>query len=179
MTSKEVIDYCENHTKVILQRAKELQLLPQEKLQKKASKEVWSVLECLEHLNRYADFYNPAIQSALKNATTQPSSLFKSGLLGGYFAKSMLPTAKMKKMKTFKDMNPVYSQLPTEVVERFIAHQEEFLQLLRLAEHKNLNKVKTPITITRLIRLKLGDTLQFLVNHNVRHFQQIENCLNL
>jgi uncharacterized damage-inducible protein DinB len=178
MTSKEVLDYCENHTQVILQRAKELQFLPEDKLQKKASKEAWSVMECLEHLNRYADFYNPVIDSALKNADSKPATVFKSGLLGGYFAKSMLPKAQMKKMKTFKDMNPIYSQLPTLVLERFIAHQEEFLRLLRLAEQANLNKVKTPISITRLIRLKLGDTFQFLVNHNVRHFEQIENCLN-
>ena len=36
----------------------------------------------------------------------------------------------------------------------------------------NLNKVKTNITISKLIKLKLGDTFRFLTYHNERHIIQ-------
>jgi hypothetical protein len=69
----------------------------------------WNVLECLQHLNLYGDFYLPAMDAKIKASHTKPEREFKPGLLGDYFAKSMLPGQKMKKMKTFADKN-----LPTK-----------------------------------------------------------------
>ena len=177
MTAAEVLIYCERNTANILEKVEKLKNEPIHKLQWKSSSEHWSVLECLEHLNLYADFYNPAIRTAMQKSQKLPSTESKPGLLGGYFAKSMLPQKNMKKMKTFKDKNPIHSSLSEDVMHRFIQQQHEFLSLIKLAENKDLNSIKTPITITRLLKLKLGDTMQFLVNHNLRHFQQIEKCL--
>jgi hypothetical protein len=177
MTTKEVLNYCKKHTQIFIDSAENLKNEPLEKLQWKASPSSWSALECLEHLNLYADFYNPAILNAINKSHFQPVENFKAGFLGNYFAKSMLPQKKMKKMKTFKDKNPCSDALDINVLHKFISQQQEFQKLLQLSEKTNLNKVKTPITITRLLKLKLGDTLQFLVNHNIRHFAQLENCL--
>jgi hypothetical protein len=177
MNAQEILEYCNSRTTRFINRAEELKLLPLEKLTRKDSPESWSVLECLEHLNLYADFYNPAIRSAIENSKSVPTESFKSGWLGGYFAKSMLPKEKFNKMKTFKDKNPIYASLDSAVIDRFIAQQNEFLTLLNQAEKVNLNTAKTPVTISKLIRLKLGDTFQFLVNHNIRHFEQLESAV--
>ncbi len=54
----------------------------------------WSILECLEHLNLYGDFYIPEIKNRIESSKTLPKENFKSRILGNYFAKSMLPKEK-------------------------------------------------------------------------------------
>ena len=141
----------------------------------KESPESWSILECLEHLNLYGDFYIPEIGKVITNSKTKSELLFKSGLIGNYFAESMLPKTKLNKMKTFKDKNPLNSNLNRNTIDRFINQQIKLLDLLNKSRTVSLNKEKTPITLTRLIKLKLGDTFRFVINHNIRHLKQIEN----
>jgi hypothetical protein len=45
---------------------------------------------------------------------------------------------------------------------------------LNQSRNVNLNKVKIQISISNLIKLKLGDTFQFFINHIVRHLNQID-----
>lgn len=176
-TSKSVLDYCQEHTQAFLKRAQELQKIDEQKLRWKQDQESWSVLECFEHLNLYAEFYNPALSKAIDTSTQTSILPFKSGILGSYFAKSMLPNASMNKMKTFKDKNPVFAFTPSTSIDKFIKQQLVFSMLIDRARNIDINKAKTPITLTKLVRLKLGDTLLFMVNHNLRHFAQIERCL--
>lgn len=49
----------------------------------------WSILECLEHLNRYGDYYLSQIEEKIKNSNKKFDPVFRTGLLGDYFAKSM------------------------------------------------------------------------------------------
>jgi len=145
----------------------------------KENRESWSILECLEHLNLYGDFYLPEIEKTIDNAKSKGELVFKSGIIGNYFAESMLPKAKLNKMKTFKDKNPLNSLLDRDTINRFINQQIKMLDLLDKAQTVSLNKEKTPITLTKLIKLKLGDTFRFVINHNIRHIQQIENNIKL
>lgn len=139
----------------------------------------WNVLECLEHLNLYGDFYLPEIERKIRNSHTKSEKEFKSGFLGNYFAKSMLPKAKLHKMKTFKDKNPLNAALDRAVINRFLQQQTQLLELLELSKNVSLNKVKTSISITKLIKLKLGDTFRFYINHLLRHMNQIDNILRI
>lgn len=134
----------------------------------------WSILECLEHLNLYGDFYLPQIEVGIKNSCTKHDLAFKSGFLGNYFAKSMLPKEKQVKMKTFKDKNPLNAKLDKKVIDRFINQQITLLDLLNRSRNVSLNKVKIRTSISKLITLKLGDTFQFLINHTLRHLKQID-----
>ncbi len=134
----------------------------------------WSILECLEHLNLYGDFYLPEIESKIQNSTTKSEIEFRKGLLGGFFAKSMLPKEKLNKMKTFKDKNPLNANLNKTVVEKFSTQLLTLLNLLNKSRTVSLNKVKIETSISSFIKLKLGDTFQFFVNHIIRHFKQID-----
>ena len=166
-----------DQTNNLLQKSEELQKLDLETLNWKRSTEAWSILECLEHLNLYGDYYLPEMDKKIreeKAASSKPD--FKSGLLGGYFAKSMLPKAKLNKMKTFKDKNPINSVLDKNVISRFVEQQNRLLNLLDNAKSVNLNKVKIETSISKWIKLNLGDTFQFYINHIIRHFEQIEKC---
>lgn len=139
--------------------------------------ESWNVLECLEHLNLYGDFYIPEIECAIKNSKTISELEFKSGFLGNYFAMSMLPKEKLNKIKTFKSKNPLNSKLDKVAINRFVDQQLKFIELLDQSRTVDLNKVKVKISISKWIKLKLGDIFRFVINHNSRHIQQIEGIL--
>lgn len=162
-------------TDIAIAAAQNYRLFNLKKLQWRESAGSWNILECIEHLNLYGDFYLPAIDHALKNTKTKPEKVFNSGLMGGYFAKTMLPKAQMNKMKTFSDKNPLNKNLDKSVIDKFINQLIQLKNLLYQSQNVSLNKVKIKTSISGLIKFKLGDTLHFLVNHIVRHLQQIEN----
>ena len=155
-----------------------LQKLAFETLNFKPDADSWSVLECVEHLNKYGRFYIPEIRKRIKTSTHQPSEIFKSGLLGNYFAKSMLPKDKLNTMKTFKNMNPNHSKLDVSVLDDFLHQKEEMLQLLEDAKTVNLTKTKTAISISNLIKLRLGDTFRVVIYHNLRHIVQAKKVVD-
>ena len=144
----------------------------------KPSEESWSILECVEHLNRCGDFYLPEIRQRIAESKSKPEE-FKPGLLGDYFAKSMLPKEKLNKMKTFKVMNPAGSKLDRKVLEKFIGQQKTTLELLEKAALVSLTKTKTSISISSWIKLRLGDTLRVVIYHNQRHLVQAEKVMKL
>ena len=172
---KELQDFIKNHLSV----AKKLLELDNNLLNYKADASVWSVLETIEHLNLYGNFYIPEIRKRIEESTCRSaSSFFKSGLIGNYFAKSMLPKEQLNSMKTFKNMNPNGSILEKITLENFILQQNEMLQLLALAQKINLTKTKTSISISSLIKLRLGDTFRVCVYHDERHIQQAERAVD-
>ncbi len=164
-------------------RIRQIGEFPIDQLNYREREDSWSVLECIEHLNRYGRFYIPEITNRLKvyHARTRTDGAkkyyFKSGLLGGYFLKSMLPKENLKKMATFQSMNPIHSQLDLSVIKEFLDQLEELSQLLNQINGNELSKIRTSISITTLIKLKLGDTFQFVINHILRHLVQVENCI--
>lgn len=154
-----------------------LTALPEKKLQYRLHEGSWSVLECLEHLNRYAAFYNQEIEKRLSKAKPATSSEFKSGYWGNKFAVDMLPKEGMKKIKTFQSKNPIHSNLvASEVLMSFLQHQETMMTLLEKAKAYDLNRIKTSITLP-ILKFKLGDTFRFVIHHNERHIVQVQAIL--
>ncbi|MCE4063667.1 DinB family protein [Chryseobacterium gleum] len=177
ISTSELLDELKNRTKEHLEFAAMLSLKPEDDLNFRISEDSWSTLECLEHLNRYGDFYIPEINRRVSSAGRSSQPYFKPGILGNYFAKSMLPKEKLNTMKTLKAMNPIHSSLDKSVVNTFIKQQEMMLELLEEAQHVDLEKIKTGISISKLIKLKLGDTFRFVIYHNSRHIEQIKRIL--
>ncbi|WP_349644515.1 DinB family protein [Chryseobacterium herbae] len=174
MSTSQLLDELKTLTQAHIKYAENLLKETDEKLNSRISDGSWSVLECLEHLNRYGDFYIPEITQRISSSKTSPANAFKPGLLGNYFAKSMLPKDKLNKMKTLKSMDPINSQLDKSVVEKFIRQQSQFLDLLEKAVSVDLNTIKTSVSISKLIKIKLGDTFRFVIYHNDRHILQAE-----
>lgn len=179
MQRKELISDLRNRTERIIKETSGLTSLSNEELNYRNSPQSWSILECLEHLNRYGDFYLAEIENRIKVAKPSKREEFKSGWLGNYFAMSMLPgeKGKLNKMKTFKSMNPIHIPLNVEVIRKFLDQQQKLLQLLELANQVDLGRVKTSISISKWIKLKLGDTFRVVVYHNQRHMLQAQRVL--
>jgi hypothetical protein len=153
--------------------------LSPEQLNHKSNPDSWSILECVEHLNLYGDFYLPAIAQQMQiQSATKPGVVFRSGLIGNYFAGLMKGmNGKIKKMKSPPDKNPAHSALSSTTIDRFIKQQERMKALIQQSQEADLTKVKVPITLTTLVRLRLGDTFRFVVYHNERHIAQAERCI--
>ncbi len=173
----DLIDDLKKRTKQIIIDVEKFQQLSNSQLNWKSNPDSWSILECLEHLNLYSDFYLPEIQERIKNSKSKPVQNFKSGLLGNYFANSLLPKEQLNKMKTFKDKNPLGSNLDKSVIDKFLEYQKLTLELLDQSNLVNLNKTKTSITISKWIKLKLGDTFRVVIYHNQRHIVQAQKVL--
>ena len=175
--SKKILSSLVLMTTSHLNDAKQWLELSEDKLQFKNSPKSWSVLECLEHLNRYTSFYNGEISKKMKASSLPFSETFKSTYLGEKFSNDMLPKEGMKTMKTFKSKNPNASKLDKdEVLHTFIKLQEELLSHLESGFSKNLDKVKTYTTLP-ILKFKLGDTFRFVIHHNERHIVQAKRVL--
>ena len=84
----------------------------------------------------------------------------------------MIKASNTKKIKATKQMDSTGSDLNISTINQFIKQLEWLDSLLIKAENADLTKVKTSISLTKLIKLRLGDTLRFLVYHNERHILQ-------
>lgn len=139
----------------------------------------WSVTQVLEHINSYGHYYLPAIEASMKRGGTATKE-FKPGWLGDYFTRLMLPDDSGRvrsKMKAPKAHRPSLRADAKPVVETFLQQQYRLLELLETAKEKNIGSIRVPISISKLVRLKLGDTFRFLIAHEQRHFLQISNTL--
>lgn len=157
--------------------AKKFKDLTPQQMNYRISVDKWSILQCIEHLNLYGDFYLPEIEKqVLANKGLAKSSQFKSGIIGNYFANLMrIRNGNMKKMKSPKDKIPTSSELTITTVERFLKQQERLKLLLVQARSIDLTKTKVPISLTKFIRLRLGDTFRFFIYHIERHISQAES----
>lgn len=177
IASEKLIEDLIQRTRENMNDAQKLLELPVGPLNNRPGPESWSALECIEHLNLYGDYYIPEISKRIKESKSSAVEVFKSGWLGNYFAESLLPKEKLNKMKTFKDKNPIGSKLDKHTIERFIEQQKVLLDLLNKAREVSLNKTKTSISITSLIKLKLGDTFRVVIYHNQRHLVQARKAI--
>lgn len=166
-------------TENAINAAKKFRQLEMDQLNFRKSTAEWSILECIEHLNLYGDFYLPEIEKQILESNKMEGSLvFRSGILGNYFANLMkVENGKMKKMKSPKDKNPAQSALSITTIDRFLKQQEMLKSLLIQAKNRDLVKTKTAISLTKFIRLRLGDTFRFLIYHTERHIFQAQRVL--
>jgi len=139
----------------------------------------WSVAQCLEHLNSYRHFYLPAVERALRSVKISVGSLggtYQSGWLGTYFINMMKPET-TKKFKAFKGHIPAQELDGAAVVAEFIEQQEQWLSLMNIITIVSQLNARVPISISPLVRLKLGDVFGFVIAHNARHIQQADQVL--
>ncbi len=156
---------------------KEFKSLSINELNRKENVDKWSILECLEHLNRYAAYYNQAIQNALQSAKADTTErAYKNGWFGKMSIDMMSPT-NVKKQKAIAKFNPVGSQLDKTVLTQFLTYQQELLAFIATAKTKNINQRKVPVEFFKLMKMKIGDALAFVVTHEQRHILQAQEVL--
>lgn len=144
----------------------------------------WSPVQIIEHLNSYNRYYLPQLYIALETGKANRikyNSHFKSGWFGNYFTKLMLPGKDGRignKMNAPKDHNPQEFLNADIVLDEFVKGEQQLLVYLKLATETDIAKLKVPISISRFIKLKIGDTFRFLIAHQQRHAAQLKSTLD-
>lgn len=178
--SEDLINQLQADVKQIIAAAEHLQTADPVKLNYSTEEGSWTVAQVLEHLNAYNRYYLPAIEKAMVHISKDTSAWFVPGLWGNYFTKMMMPKNVFEvknKMKAMKSYTPPRSLNVEAVFREFFQHQNKLLQLLDVARRRNMNNIRIPITISKLIRFKLGDTFRFLIAHEQRHMIQARNAI--
>lgn len=163
---------------------KKLSFLSANQLNWQKSTDSWSVKQTLIHLNEYARFYHTEFVKRIEQTRfKEPIPQFVSSPLGKSAWKSMKLGNVNNVKRRFhspKQYNPLVNNQLNEddTVVNFLKNQLELVHILDSAKQVNLRKVKIPISISKIIRLRLGDALQFVIYHNERHIQQIKNTIS-
>lgn len=163
---------------------KKLHHLSEEQKKWRPTSESWNIIEVFAHLNEYASFYHRVFKEKIEKTKFKGAKeTFVSSPLGRSAWKSMkLGRANniKRKFKAPKSYNPFNDStlVKGDEISRFETNQNELLTILDLSKKVNLRKVKVPISISRIVRLRLGDALMFVVYHNERHVQQALNIIS-
>lgn len=155
---------------------------PATQLAKRPSPEKWSVLDTLEHLNLYGDFYLPLFEQTIERGVRrglQARTTYNPGWLGSYFAHSMRPKEGKisNQMKTFKSKDPVLTSVPDNVIDRFREQQQRMRHILERAQRTDIQKLRIPTTLGSFPKIRLGDGFDFFIAHEERHMLQIQRTL--
>lgn len=150
--------------------------LPQSVLKTRPQPQKWHILECIAHLNQYSAFYIPYVEKAANQVKAKQDFPFRNGWLGGKFIKMMAPE-NAKPQKTMKHMDTFEQPVSDNTLEEFLVWQERLIAALSNLENTNLNKRKIPVEFFKLIKMKVGDALEFVIVHQQRHLNQIEKIV--
>jgi uncharacterized damage-inducible protein DinB len=178
--SEELIDMLEDDVRKLMAAAQHLQQADTVKLSYPPAEGQWSAVQALEHMNMYNRYYLPAIEKSMVHIPKEVNAWFVPGFFGNYFTNMMMPKNVFEvknKMKTQKSFRPERGVNVEGAFKEFFEHQNKLLHLLETARKRNLETIRIPTSISRLIRLKLGDLLRFLVAHEQRHMIQARNAI--
>ena len=178
--SEDLINKLQEDVRQIVVAAEHFRTVDKIKLNYPPAEGSWSAIQALEHLNMYNRYYLPTIEKAVAIIPKEWNAWFVPGFFGDYFTRIMQPSNVYEvknKMKTPKGYRPDKALHSEEVLNEFIQHQNKLLQLLEVSRKRNLNEIRIPISISKLVKLKLGDTFRFLIAHEQRHMLQARNAL--
>lgn len=133
----------------------------------------WNIAQCLAHLNTYGRYYLPKMGTILDKPNEVSTAAYAPGWLGNYFVGMMDVAKQQKKYKAAKQHQPQVKDIYAEVTE-FIDQQETFLKYIKAFERVDVNSIKIPMSISKWVKLRVGDVLAFMVMHNERHIHQIK-----
>lgn len=185
MTGNELLDSLQTITKANKTFVeKKVMHLSDEQLNWKPSPTIWSMNEIFAHLNEYASYYHPTFEKVIgKTKFRKPTQNFLSTPLGSAAWKSMkLGKARnvKRKFKALSSLNPTSSPELVKGSDQkvFLEGQVELERILELARTINIKRAKTALQISKIIKFRLGDAMNFVVYHNERHIQQAKNLLD-
>jgi len=179
--SEELLNSLQRDVRKLMEATQHIQGEDKIKLAYSPKEGQWSVAQVLEHLNVYGRYYLPAIEKAIAFKSKDTNQWFVPGRFGNYFTNMMKPSNVYEvknKMKAFKGYHPDKSVNVEGAFKEFIDQQNKLIHLLEMSKTRDLNTIRIPITLTKLIKLKLGDVFRFLIAHEQRHMIQARNTLH-
>jgi hypothetical protein len=140
----------------------------------------WSIVEIFGHLNITHDIYIRNILYRITLAPDVESERYRSGWLGDWVYDKIMPRSdgsvfKIKALKAHCAAGGVVDG--KEVLESFLRKCDAIDDILRHVSTKDLQRIRIPFSFSRLLRLRLGDCLRYLVAHGERHLLQAQRVM--
>lgn len=143
--------------------------------------ETWNVVECIAHLNQYADDYLPLLQRAIHRAKARrwaPADPVRYTARGNRLIRRANPE-NGKSFKASKRYNFSHQPVGVEVLKAFIIKSEQLLRVIQAAREVDINRAMVPKAGAWFGQFTLGNLLEFLVLHTRRHIAQAAALLHL
>lgn len=141
----------------------------------------WSIAECLEHLTVTASQVCAKSRAAIARGRERgltANGPFRYGWFSRWFEASMEPPPR-RRMPTAKVFEPTLGSdyRIEDVMQRFEAAGAEYEGCLRAARGLDLQRIKVPSPVSRLIRFPLGGYFRGQTAHERRHLWQAEQVM--
>lgn len=156
--------------------------LTDEQLNFKPDSSKWSITQIFGHLNITHDIYIRRILTRITLAPDVKGEQFNSSWLGEWIYQKIMPRAdgsvfKLKASKSHCLADD--EQHGKEVLLKFLQHCDALDDIVRHVSTKDLQRIRIPFSVTRLLYWRLGDNLRYLVAHNERHLLQAHRIMTL
>lgn len=158
-------------------RALVADLQPEELLWRPAP-QAWGIADCFEHLIATGIAYYPRVGDAMTAAgPMRPDARagwhevpYRPTWFGRWFVRSSGPGG-----RPIRSRGPFVPPPATpDAPERFLAQQCTLRGLIDRAHGHDLREIRIHSPLTRLLTLRLGECLEMLVVHELRHLDQAE-----
>ena len=148
--------------------------LTAEQLNWKPAPEKWSIAQCLDHLIRTNEGYLEQFKRIARGE--QQHSLwermpFLPTLFGNYLLKATAPVVQTP-MKAPKGFRPTQSGLQADIIDRFLAHNEEAIKSIEQLPDEGLEHYILTSPASALLTLRLDQAVEIIAQHERRHLLQ-------
>lgn len=147
----------------------------------KPAADSWSVAQCLEHLIIINGPMLKVLEQAA-NGTKQTSLLerlpFWPGLWGRMMVKIVAPQG-TRKFKAPPTATPSASSIDPQIVNQFVANQQDVMGKLKAIENLNPDKIIITSPYAGFITYSLLDAARIIVVHERRHLAQAERVMKM
>ncbi|MCB0661783.1 MAG: DinB family protein [Saprospiraceae bacterium] len=148
--------------------------LDKDMLNAKPSPDTWSIGQNIHHLIIINESYVPVLKKAHQGEVKVPfwgKWPFVYNMLGNMILKSSGPV-RDKKIKTFPIWQPASSDVPADIVQQFVQHQEKLKTLMTNAAPLLQQNTLITSPANANITYTLAKAFEIIVAHEQRHFNQ-------
>jgi hypothetical protein len=142
---------------------------------------LWSIAECLEHMNATARSYLPAIDEGIADAIRHGAYAegpFRYSIIGRLFSRFMEPPARLR-LRASIDKQPGPQRPKRETLAGFRAYQVQYIDRLRQANGIDLSRSCVRSPLAAWIRIPLGSAFVTMAAHERRHLWQARNVTQM
>jgi len=147
----------------------------------KPNSDTWSIAQNIDHIIVLNKTYFTVIDSLRKDTCKLPF-ISKIGFVVSFFGNAILKTVqpdRKKKIKTFPIWEPTKSEISEGILDRFNKHQLELKKLLESSTDLVNRGVIISSPANKNIVYKLEKAFEIIVTHELRHFKQAKEILQL
>ena len=146
-----------------------------------AKSKLMGIAQVMDHLITINSSYFPVIKQVQNGMYELPFIArvpFMATLFGSMILKSVNPNRRMK-TKTFPIWEPSASDIEEDIVQRFTSSQEELKEVIGGSQALVDRGAVISSPANRNVVYKVGKAFEIIVTHEMRHYNQAKEVLDL